>query len=69
LIRGGRGGSPGPLWLRPFRHRFNIYAGSCVVLAHDAVMAPQTRYTLRRNTASIMKGLGFWTRDSTAFSV
>jgi len=41
-------------------HRFNIYAaGSCV--AFIGVMtrrwAPPTRYTLRRNTASIMNGL------------
>jgi len=26
---------------------------------YDAEMAPQTRYTLRHNTASIMKGLFF----------
>jgi len=37
--------------LQTVRHRFNINASSCVA------MAPQTRYTLRRNTASKMKGL------------
>jgi len=34
--------------LQTVRHRFNIYASS---------WAPPTCYTLRRNTASIMKGL------------
>jgi len=37
--------------LQMVRHRFNIYAGSCVSLAL------LTRYILWRNTASIMKGL------------
>jgi len=39
--------------LQTVRHRINIYPGSCVPLT-------QTRYTLWRNTASIMKGLGYW---------
>jgi len=40
------------------RHRFNIYAGYlCCLGAMTQKWAPQTRYTLRRNTASIMKGL------------
>jgi len=43
--------------LQTVRHRFNIYASSCVALAHDAEISTATRYTLRRNTASIMKGL------------
>jgi len=42
--------------LQTVRHRFNIYAGSCVALA------PQTRYTLRRNTASIMKSLVWFSK-------
>jgi len=40
-------------------HRFDIYAGSCVacIVAMMRRWAPQTRYTLRRNTANIiMKG-------------
>jgi len=46
--------------LQTVHHRFNIYASSCVALAlwrGNGQWAPQTRYTLRRNTASIMKGL------------
>jgi len=44
--------------LQTVHHHFNIYASSCVCLG--AMMprwAPQTRYTLWRNTASIMKAL------------
>jgi len=44
--------------LQTVRHRFNIYARSCVAFgATTRRWAPPTRYTLRRNTACIMKGL------------
>jgi len=48
--------------LQSVRYRFNIYAGSCVALATMMWRwAPQTRYTLRRYTVSIVKGLiGLW---------
>jgi len=39
------------------RHRFNICASSCVAMTRR--WAPQTRYTLRPNTASVKKGLVF----------
>jgi len=51
--------------LQTVRHRFNIYASSCVALALCCLgamtrrWALPTRYTLRRNTESIMKGLVF----------
>jgi len=41
--------------LQAVLHCFNIYAGSCYALARR--WAQQTRYTLWRNTANIMKGL------------
>jgi len=45
--------------LQTVRHRFNIYTGSCVAFgAMTRRWAPPTHYTLRRNTASIMKGKG-----------
>jgi len=45
--------------LQTIRHRLNIYASSCVALAlcRWDRWGPQTRYTLRRNTASIVEGL------------
>jgi len=46
--------------LQTARHCFNIYAGSCVALAVGTMTRRwvlPTRYTLRRNTASIMKVL------------
>jgi len=48
--------------LQTVRHRFNICSSSCVALAlqrGDGHWATRTRYMLRRNTASIMKGLVF----------
>jgi len=41
--------------LQTVRHRFNIYASSCVALVWR--WASRTRYTPRHNTASIVKGL------------
>jgi len=57
--------NPGPAKsytaLQTVRHRFKIYASSCVAFgATTRRWAPPTRYTLRHNTASIMKGLVFW---------
>jgi len=50
--------------LQTVRHHFNIYTNSYVSLAKccemstaNSLHASQTRYTLQRNTASIMKGL------------
>jgi len=46
--------------LQTVRHRFNIYAGSRrVALALSRRWAPQTRYTLRRNTAEYNERFGF----------
>jgi len=36
---------------------FEPFASSCVALALWRRWAPPTRYTLRRNTASLLKGL------------
>jgi len=47
-------------------HRFNIYAGSCVALV--LWLGPPTRYTLRCNTASIIKGL-VWYISSQIFKL
>jgi len=48
--------------LQTVRHRFNIYASCCVALAlwcADGYWAPQSRYTLRRNTARNNERSGF----------
>jgi len=51
--------NPGPTKfytaLQTVRHRFNIYASSCIAVAQ--IWAPPTLYTIRRNMMSIMKGL------------
>jgi len=53
--------------LLTIRYRFNIFARGCVALALSCGGAPQTRYTLRRNTACVMNGLAFGD-DSLEFS-
>jgi len=47
--------------LQTVRHCFNFYANSyeCCLGAMTRRWEPTTRYTLRRNTVSIMKGLVF----------
>jgi len=48
--------------LQTVRHRFNSYAGLlCCLSAMTQRWALLTRYTLRRNTTCIMKGLVFET--------
>jgi len=42
--------------LQKFRHRFIFSASSCAWL-HGAEMEPLTRYTLRHNSASVLKNL------------
>jgi len=37
-------------------HHFNIYTVAVLLWHYDVKIAPQTRYTLRRNTAGMMKG-------------